>query len=280
MGVGSPQAKAAIRNDDREVGLLRDRVRALGLEDKANIIVVSDHGFGHTEFGADVTGELIKAGLKAGADSDDVVLASSGQAVALHVRNHDAARVGAIVRFLQRQSWAGVIFTFGRPGGSGVPVEGREPGTFSLELIHMAQQARGPDIVLTFPWSSNANPFGVPGTNTGMGGATGAVSGAAGNHGSMSPWTVNNTFFAWGVDFKRGITVRTPASNVDVTPTLLALMNVEAGPFDGRVLSEAFAGGPDAETTPVQVRTYFVETTDKRYRAALQTSELGMQRYI
>src|SRR5262249_4690038 len=130
LGVGSPQAKAAIRNDDREIGLLRDRLRALSLEDKTNIIVVSDHGFGHSDYGVDLSGELIKAGLKAGADSDDVVLASSGQAVALHVHNHDAARVGAIVRFLQRQPWAGVIFTFARPGAAGVPIEGREPGTF------------------------------------------------------------------------------------------------------------------------------------------------------
>ena len=30
--------------------------------DKTNIIVVSDHGFGHSAYGVDVTGELIKAG--------------------------------------------------------------------------------------------------------------------------------------------------------------------------------------------------------------------------
>ena len=48
----------------------------------------------------------------------------------------------------------------------------------------------------------------------------------------MSPWTVRNTFIAWGADFKRGVTVRTPASNVDLAPTLLALMNLdrEVGP--------------------------------------------------
>jgi hypothetical protein len=64
----------------------------------------------------------------------------------------------------------------------------------------------------------------------------------------MSPWTVRNTFFAWGVDFKRGVTVRTPVSNVDVTPTLLSLMGLDRDPalprFDGRAITEALRTAP------------------------------------
>jgi predicted AlkP superfamily pyrophosphatase or phosphodiesterase len=284
IGAGAPESRAAIRNNDREVGLLLDKLRELGLADKTNIIVVSDHGFGHSAFGVDVTGELIKAGLKTAPDSDDVVVASSGQTMALHVRDRDPQRIGAIVRFLQQQPWAGVLFTAGKAAGSGVPTEGREPGTFALELVHLAHAERGPDIVLTFPWSSAKNPFGLSGTDYTAASKTGPLEGTAGNHGSMSPWTVRNTFLAWGADFKKGATVRTPASNVDLTPTLISLMNlgkeVDISRFDGRVLDEAFAEGPDEEQVPVQVRTYFAETADGSYRAALQVTELGRQRYI
>ena len=284
IGAGAPESRAAIRNNDREVGLLLDRLRELGLADKTNIIVVSDHGFGHSAYGVDLTGELIKAGLKAGPDSDDVVIASSGQTMALHVRDHDPQRIGAVVRFLQQQPWTGVLFTTGKPGGSGVPTEGREPGTFALELVHLAHSERGPDIVLTFPWSSARSPFGVPGTDYTAATKTGPLEGTAGNHGSMSPWTVRNTFLAWGADFKKGATVRTPASNVDLTPTLLSLMNLDkdvgVDRFDGRALNEAFADGPDEEQVPIQVRTFFAETADGSYRAALQITELGRQRYI
>jgi len=305
FGAGSPEARAAIRNDDREVGLLLDRLRELAIADKTNIIVVSDHGFGHSAYGVDVTGELIKAGLKAGADSDDVVIASSGQALALHVREHDPQRIGALVRFFQKQPWAGVLFTAGRAGSSGafsgkvdtgfpqkmrpneestVPVEGREPGTFALELVHLAHAERGPDIVLTFPWSSAKNAFGVPGTDTTAAPTTGPLASNAGNHGGMGPWTVRNTFLAWGVDFKRGATVRTPASNVDLAPTLVALTNldkeIDLEGFDGRVLREALVDGPDEEQVPIAVRTHSVETSDGSYRAVLQTTELDRQRYI
>ena len=284
VGAGSPQARAAIRNDDREVGLLLDRLRELGLAERTNILVVSDHGFGHGVFGVDVTGELIKAGLKAGPDSDDVVIASSGQTILLHVRDRNPERIGAVVRFLQKQPWAGVVFTAGKPGGSGAPSEGREAGTFALELVHMAHAERGPDIVFTFPWSSAKGPFGLQGTDYTDARVTGPLTGTAGNHGSMSPWVVRNTFLAWGPDFKRGAMMRTPSSNVDLAPTLLALMNLDKDVgldrFDGRALREAFADGPDEEQVPLEVRTYFVETADGSYRAALQVTELDSQRYV
>src|SRR3974377_2361229 len=89
--------------------------------------------------------------------------------------------------------------------------------------------------------------------------------------------------------YKRGVMVRTPASNVDLLPTLLALMNldkeidigrIDLGRFDGRPLGEAFADGPDEEQVPIQVRTYFVKTDDESYRAALQVTELDRQRYV
>jgi hypothetical protein len=288
IGAGSPPTRAAIRNDDREVGLLLERLRELGLAEKTNLIVVSDHGFGNSAFGVDVTGELIKGGLKAGPDSDDVVVASSGQTILLYVRERNAERISAVVRFLQRQPWAGVLFTAAPsgeslPSGEGAPAKGREPGTFSLELVHMANAARGPDIVFTFPWSSARGLFGLQGTDYTDAKATGPLAGTASNHGSMSPWVVHNTFLAWGPDFKRGVTVRTPASNVDLAPTLLALMNLDQGVpdrFDGRALREAFADGPDEEQVPIEVRTYFVETSDGSYRAAIQVTEVQHQRYI
>ena len=124
----------------------------------------------------------------------------------------------------------------------------------------------------------------MPGSDYTEAANTGPLNGTAGNHGSMSPWTVRNTFIAWGVDFKRGATVRTPSSNVDLAPTLLALMNldgaVDLGAFDGRPLREAFVDGPDEEQVPVQVKTYFVKSADGDYRAALQITELDSQRYV
>src|SRR5215831_5627150 len=285
-GAGSPQARASIRNDDTEIGLLLKRLEALGVAGTTNIIVVSDHGFGHSAFGVNVTAELIKAGLKAGPDSDDVVLASSGQTQLLHVKDRDRAHIHRITDFLKAQEWTGVLFTAGAspsPGQAGE--EGIEPGTFSTRLIHLDHPERGPDIVLTFPWSSAKNAFGVPGTDyTDTRGATGPLKGNTGNHGSMSPWTMHNTFLAWGVDFKRGTVVHTPVSNVDITPTLLALMGLDRDTglphFDGRAITEAFVDGPDEEQVATKTTTYFSATPDGAFRAAIQVSAVGSERYL
>jgi hypothetical protein len=224
-----------------------------------------------------LTAELIKAGLKASADSDDVVIASSGQTMLLHVKNRDPARIHRITEFLMTQEWVGVLFTAARSSDISPPVEGIVPGTFALELIHLAQAERGPDIVVTFPWSSAPGPNGVPGTDyTETARETGPLTGVQGNHGSMSPWTVRNTFIAWGVDFKRGATVRTPVSNVDLTPTLLALMRLDADPalprFDGRAITEAFIDGPDPEKMPLRTITHVAASRDRSYQAEIQVS--------
>lgn len=236
FGVGSPEARRSLQNDDRQIGLVLKKLEAIGLLDGSNIFVVSDHGFELNVFGVKIAQELIKAGLKANSDSDDVVVASSSQAVLLYVKGRDPKRIGQIVRFFQSQSWTGVIFSAGSRSDR-EKVRGSVNGTFSLELIHMSNTERGPDIVLTFLWSSEKNSFGVQGSNSAnSGGATGPLSGAGSSHGSMSPWSVRNTFIAWGVDFKRGVTRRVPASNVDLTPTLLALKGIDAKALDGRVL--------------------------------------------
>jgi len=285
-GAGSPQARASIRNDDTEIGLLLKRLEGLGVAGMTNIIVVSDHGFGHSAFGVNVTSELIKAGLKAGPDTDDVVIASSGQTQLLHVKDRDRGHIHRITDFLKAQEWTGVLFTTGRNSPDGAaPIEGIEPGTFSTELIHLDHPERGPDIVLTFPWSSAKNTFGVPGTDyTDTRGATGPLKGNAGNHGSMSPWTVHNTFLAWGADFKRGATVRTPVSNVDITPTLITLLGLDRDAglprFDGRAITEAFVDGPDEEQVATKTTTYLTVTPDGAFRAAIQVSEVGGERYL
>ena len=280
FGVGSPQARRSIQNADRQVGLILKKLEAVGLADQFNVFIVSDHGFELNVFGANIAQELIEAELKANPNSDDVVIAASGQAVLLHVKGRDPERIKAIVKFLQSQSWTGVVFTAAVQTDR-EKVRGWVDGTFSLELIHMSHAERGPDIVLTFPWTSARNAFGVPGSNfANTAGATGALSGTASSHGSMSPWSVRNTFIAWGVDFKRGVTLRVPASNVDLTPTLLALKGInDAKGLNGRVLLEALNGGPDEEQIPLETRTFTTETVTG-YGAIIQVTNLGSQRYI
>jgi len=274
LGVGSPSSLEALANDDREIARVLATLDDLGLTPSTDVLVVSDHGFTTNVSGVDVAGALIDAGLKASADSRDVVLASSGQAVALHVEGHDRDRVARIARLAQSRDWGGVVFTSARAEGD---ARGVVEGTFSLELIHVANAARGPDLLLTFPWTSRSNQFGVPGAD--LANVSGGAKLYASDHGSMSPWNVRNTFIAWGAGFKKRTTIRTPVGNVDVTPTILSLLGIpEGSPLDGRILAEALDTGPDAEQIAVDTRVHTVEAGD--YRAAIQISQVDGRRYV
>ena len=286
-GANSPESVNTIRNDDRNVGLVIEKLKQLGLEDKTDLFVVSDHGFGLENFTVNTAKELIDAGLKSDPNSDDVVVASSSQAVLLHVKNRDPERIEQIVKFLQQQDWFGVAFTAAdRPGSPSKAVarrsarpQGWVEGTFSLELIHQSNPERGADILLTFPWTSKKNAFGVRGTDS-VETTTGITASREGNlsgHGSMSPWNVRNTFFAWGVDFKRGVKIDAPASNVDLASTILALKGIDSTDLDGRVLVESFKEAPKKIKAKTRV---FTTTGDNGYKAVIQVSTLGKQRYV
>lgn len=278
FGAGSPQGLAAIQNDDHNIGLILEKLELLGLENETNVFVVSDHGFGVGTARVDLEGSLIEAGLKAGEGSEDVVLASSGHVAAIHVRPASDEKVAAIVEHLQAQEWTGVVFTRPRDGSTEGSPEGSVPGTFSTELVHLDNAERGADIVVTFDWTSAPNVFGIAGTDTSIGSETGPVSGNASGHGSMSPWNVRNTWLAWGADFKDAIVDRVPSSNVDIAPTILALSGLDASELDGRVLVEALEGGPDYEKLPLETKTHITEQGD--YRAVIQVTEVGRQRYV
>ena len=274
VGVGSPSAREALRNDDREIARVLATLDDMGLTASTDVFVVSDHGFSTNTAGVDVARALIDAGLKASPDSRDVVLASSGQAVALHVEGRDGERIERIARFVQSCDWGGVVFTAGPAPGD---PRGAVEGTFSLELIHAANGERGADLLFTFPWTSRPNAFGVPGTD--LADVSGGATLYASDHGSMSPWNVRNTLLAWGVDFKKGATVHAPAGTVDVAPTILALLGIAEGDgLDGRVLDEAIEGGPDEEQIAADTRIHTVEAG--AYRAALQVSVVDGRRYV
>jgi arylsulfatase A-like enzyme len=273
-GVGSPAACEALRNSDREIASVLAALDDLGRSAVTDVLVASDHGFTTNTAGVDVGRALVDAGLKAAPDSTDVVLASSGQAVALHVEAHHPQRIARLARFVQSQDWGGVVFAAPRRPGD---PRGAIDGTFSLELVHAASRSRGPDLLFTFPWASRPNAFGVPGSD--LAATSGGAAPYASDHGSMSPWNVLNTLIARGPRFKRGAIVRTPAGNADVAPTILSLLGFEdAKALDGRVLTEALDGGPDQEQLAVETRVHTVESG--AYRAAVQVSVVDGRRYV
>ena len=232
---GSPQALAAHRSDDANLARVLDALRAKHALASTDIFVVSDHGFSTIERAIDVAALLRAAGFDARraftepAHDGQVLVVSLGGSCELYVIGHEPAVVRKLVDFLQRSDFAGVIFT-----------REKMAGTFLLADAHLATPD-APDILCSSRWNDRPNEFGAPGeivSDLGKGRGQGT-------HSSLSPHDLHNTLVASGPDFRRGWEDEMPTGNIDVAPTILAVLGLEVPKsMDGRVLTEVLRDSP------------------------------------
>jgi len=260
-GVGHPDTMRSVRDADDGLGAILDALDRRGLAGSTNVVVTSDHGFSTMGEYLDIPDALVAAGVKASRESTDVVVASN----AVYVREGGPELVARVVAALQALPGIGCLFT----GANGTPVV---PGTVPLPAIGHDGELE-PEVLFSPEWSDEANEHGYPGTRPADG------SRYAADHGALSPWEVRNTLIAAGPAFKRGLVSDVPAGNADVAPTLAHALGIAApGPFDGRVLAEALAGGPDPARASV-VRTT-LDASHGRYAQRVQVAEVDGARYV
>jgi hypothetical protein len=231
-GLGSPEALAALRANDRCLAALLDGLDRLGWTDSTDILLTSDHGFSSVKAvpGGGISRGLVDAGLKRDAHSTDVIVSGG----AIYLSDDAAGRAPAIVAWLQQQPWIGNVFV--RDDG---PADGL-PGTIALSAVWDGWSSpRCPAIQCSFQWTDEPNEAGVPGISL-------RASGVA-THGSASPYDLRHTLVVAGPHFRQGYVSALPAGIVDIAPTVLALLDLPPLPTaQGRVLREACR---DAATT-------------------------------
>ena len=150
-------------------------------------------------------------------------------------------------------------------------------GAFPLETVNVnTALCAGRDGCVAL--ESEAKRFGVAGQII-----TDATRGAGqGSHATLSEFDVHNTLVAAGPDFRRALMNDLPSSNVDLAPTVLRILGMEApSKFDGRILSEAMTG---ESATPPRAVTQTLEFTRKfssgQWRQHLRISRVGETIYI
>jgi arylsulfatase A-like enzyme len=231
FGPGSARALAAIKNNDDNLARVLQVLEAKGARKETDIMVVSDHGFSTIRSSVDLAESLSNAGLKATREfktpptNGDIMVVGNGGSTFLYVIGHDKKVIADAVKFLQGWSFTGVIF-------AKQPME----GTFALSQVHL-DSPTAPDIIISFRWDASANEAGTPGM------VITDVSGykpGQGNHGSLSPFEMHNTFIAAGPDFRAGVVDHLPTGNVDIAPTALWILGLKPPKsMDGRVVTEA-----------------------------------------
>ena len=237
-GIGGAQSRGIMGHVDRAFGRIIERLGPAIDAGEMQVIAMSDHGqLSLTGGRLDIPARLTKAGfacardgLSDGADCA-LALANGG---GLWVRGGDPGLVEQIAEWLLGQDWCGPVFT--RDGLAGTPSHAL------LGLDH----PRAPDIALVCRTEDLANGHGV----TGLSLHDAPYPDGGGCHGGLSRWELHNLLCLGGRAFRAGAEIAVPAGNIDVLPTVMALLGLAPpAEIDGRVLAEAMADGPRPEDT-------------------------------
>jgi predicted AlkP superfamily pyrophosphatase or phosphodiesterase len=267
---GSAAALAGLKSSDDNLARVLTVLDRHAVRSTTDIFVLSDHGFSTIERAVDVRERLRAAGFQATTAFENapqpgqVMIAGNGGSVFFYVIGHDAAVTNRLAEFLQQSDFAGVIFT-----------RDKLPGTFSL-ADGKIDNPHAPDVAMAFGWNENKNRFGV----SGLIDADWQRKAGEGTHATLSRFDMHNTLVAAGPHFRRGGNDDLPSGNVDVAPTICAILGINTPPMDGRVLTEAMnvvARVPETDSETIEATRNFRSGT---WRQSLRISLVGGTIYL
>ncbi len=196
-GLGTMPAMEALSLSDNNLMRIRASIDSLGIGDRTDLMVVSDHGFATIKFRIVLSEMLVSAGIKKSHDSTDIIVAPNGGADLIYLSPADfpsmesrRAMLQKIVDFAEAQEWCGPIFSrepalpveetrrHGRRPRGSKPYLGWIDGTFSQRVVGLYNPARSPDLVISFREEPNTDNKGLtgPGNPAFLIGQTGQVS--------------------------------------------------------------------------------------------------------
>jgi predicted AlkP superfamily pyrophosphatase or phosphodiesterase len=269
---GSPQAIAAIKSVDANLGAVLNALENKHARDSTDVLVVSDHGFSTIRRSIDVVALLKKAGFHAAtqtsdsAMSGDILVVGNGGTALFYIQGHDEPVTKRLVEWLQHSDFAGVIFA-------------REdfPGTFPLRAAHLDSHD-SPDVMMAFRWFDEKNQFGISGTID----ADWNRKAGEGTHATLSHYDIHNTLVAAGPDFGASLNPEEPTANVDIGPTILDILAVQAAEtHDGHSVIEKMRQHEKTEVKD-KMRALEAEQTfaDGKWKQTLQVSRSSTSQYL
>lgn len=220
VALGSSEHQAVLAQADAHVGLVADAVERLREGgDDVLLLVGSDHGHQSVAGVVDIDAELVAAGLKASAESDDVIAASNGTAALIYVHPDRVDAVADLGAFLRGCDWVGELF-----------------GPHDLDRVGQAA-----DNGLTFAVSMRASPepnrFSIPGSSLVAKPAFGKPDRmGCGQHGGLGEFEQSPFMMISGSGFEAEAVLAGDASVVDLAPTILAHLGLDCAGVDGRTL--------------------------------------------
>ena len=218
--LGSPAHLEAMGQTARTAGMIMEAVGKLrDGGDDVLFIVCSDHGHQTVRGVIDINGELVAAGLKASAASDDVITVSNRTSALVYVAEAAGGKTAAIGAFLAAQPWAGRVI--GVDGLGEIGQVSRHGLAFAVDMAS----------------TEEPNDFGIPGQSYEAMPAPGKSGHLGyGQHGGLARFEQAPFLMVQGRGFKPGVSRDEATSAIDHAPTILTHLGLPATGMDGRAL--------------------------------------------
>jgi arylsulfatase A-like enzyme len=218
--LGSPAHLEAIAGADRCVQHVLRTLDAVGDGEDTLLIVGSDHGMETTGRTIPVDRLLVEAGLKAAADSRDVVVAPNGTAALISRSRAARATAEDLRRFLEGQDWVERVLTGPELAAHGLPVG---------EALAVAVTLRADDL---------PNEFGVRGhSDIAFDPEATLDYTGCGQHGGLGRNEQRPFLFVRGPGVASGRREDPGVSPLDIAPTVLHHLGLPWAGVDGRPLT-------------------------------------------
>jgi hypothetical protein len=187
-GLGTQANLDALKVCDANLASIRDAITKLGIADRTDLMVVSDHGFATIRALVPLAQLLVAKGIKKSATINDVTVVANGGLDLVHLSRAAFPTIEArratlqkITDFVESQPWSGPLFTRSADeeraiDSSGANLEkltndnsGWIEGTFSLDIVGMIGRNDyfdAPDLVVSFRELPDADNRGLTGPGT------------------------------------------------------------------------------------------------------------------
>jgi hypothetical protein len=260
-GMGSPQAVDALRLVDRCVAEVLSAVERLGLRDRLDLMLISDHGHSSVKPQKTLSDWLQQYELQHGLPkqwiTSDYYLYFTGK------EGPETAQLQHLIDWLYGLEWCGLVFAHPEYAGS-------LSGVISMEaLLGPICHNRIPALAVNPRWSDAPNRFGVPGSLYTI------SKDKHSTHGSTCPYEMRPFCLGYGPSFKERTVSDVPCGIVDIAPTVCHLLGLTETGFDGRVLTEGLKGG--AAQLPMKETLLYADSEQTR---GLRLLQVGDTRYV
>ena len=216
--LGSSEYETAIRHADQCVSQVLETIEQMDPE-KSRVMVCSDHGHETIEAIVDIDNLLVKEGLKASSNSDDVLVAPNGGGALIYLSPEASSRETEISEYLETQEWTHQVY--------------RDD---ELESIGQCKNG-GLFIAVDLKHSEKPNDFGIPGVCVAANDPKGNQFMGCGAHGGLGQYVQAPFLMVRGVGFREGTEINKPVTPMDIAPTLLQYLDISWKDMDGIPLS-------------------------------------------